>query len=240
MKLKLAEANPSNPWTISDLETALHDLKNNKSRDPEGLINEIFKKNVIGTDLKQSLLLMYNKLKEKRLIHTFMNYANITTVAKKGSRLRLENKRGIFRVSVLRYILMRLIYNQKYPIIDRNMSDCQRGGRKHKGCRNNIFIVNGIIHDVMSSMKKNPVLLQVYDYRQMFDAINLEEALSDIYDVGVTDDNLALIYRANKKINMAVNTPSGLSERQKIENVVLQGDTFGSSSRLNWQGGGAV
>ena len=27
---------------------------------------------------------------------------------------------------------------------------------------------------------------------------------------------------------MAVNTPAGLSERQKIENVVLQGDTFGS------------
>ena len=157
-----------------------------------------------------------------------MNYANITTVPKKGSRLRLENERGIFRVSVVRYILMRLIYNQKYPIIDRNMSDCQMGGRKRKGCRNNIFIVNGIIHDVMSSLKKNAVLLQVYDYRQMFDAINLEEALSDIYDVGVTDDNLALIYRANKEINMAVNTPAGLSERQKIENVVLQGDTFGS------------
>ena len=62
----------------------------------------------------------------------------------------------------------------------------------------------------------------------MFDAINLEEALGDIYDVGVTDDNLALIYRANKEINMAVNTPAGLSERQKIENFVLQGDTFGS------------
>jgi hypothetical protein len=42
--------------------------------------------------------------------------------------------------------------------------------RKQKGCRNNIFIVNGIIHDVMSSKSKNPVLLQIYDYKQMFDA----------------------------------------------------------------------
>ena len=113
-------------------------------------------------------------------------------------------------------------------MLTKNMSDCQMGGRKGKGCRNNIFIINGIIHDVMSSVRKSPVLLQIYDYRQMFDAINLEEALSDIYDAGVRDDNLSLIYGANKEINMAVNTPSGLSERQDIKNVVLQGDTWGS------------
>ena len=64
----------------------------------------------------------------------------------------------------------------------------------------------------------------------MFDAINLEQAASDIYDVGVDldDDDLTLIYEANKDIQMAVNTPNGLSERQSIKNVVLQGDTFGS------------
>ena len=102
------------------------------------------------------------------------------------------------------------------------------GARKHKGCRNNILIVNGIIHDVISSKKKDPVVLQIYDYRQMFDAIGLEEALSDIFDAGVKDDNLSLIYDANKEINMAVNTPNGLTERQVLKNVVLQGDTWGS------------
>ena len=62
----------------------------------------------------------------------------------------------------------------------------------------------------------------------MFDAIELQQALSDIYDAGVKDDNLSLIYQANKEVRMAVNTPSGLSERQTLENVVLQGDTWGS------------
>jgi hypothetical protein len=191
MKLKSAEANFSDLWKMSDLENALADLKDNKSRDNDGLINEIFKKNVIGTDLKKSLLLMFNKLKKEQLIAIFMNYANITTVPKQGSKLLLENERGIFRVSVLRYILMRLIYNQKYPEIDSNMSDCQMGARKMKGCRNNIFIINGIIHDVMSSKKKSPVVLRIYDYKQMFDAIDLEQALTDIYDFGLNDDNLS-------------------------------------------------
>ena len=60
------------------------------------------------------------------------------------------------------------------------MSDSQMGGRKGKGCRNNIFIVNGIINDVLKSRKKKPVMLQIYDYAQMFDSINLEQAISDV------------------------------------------------------------
>ena len=47
----------------------------------------------------------------------------------------------------------------------------------------------------------------------MFDSIDLEEALSDIYDTGVDDDTLALLYQANKEIHMAVKTPGGLTNR---------------------------
>ena len=228
MKLKLASKTKSKMWTMSDLEGALSSLKTNKSRDPDGLINEIFKKGVIGNDLKNSLLMMFNSLKKEQQIPQFMNKANVTTVPKKGSRLLLENERGIFRVPVLRSILMRLIYNEKYGIIDSHMSDCQMGGRKKKGCRNNILIINGIIHEVLSSNKNKPVLLQIYDYRQRFDAISLEEAINAVFDTGMRDDNLCLIYNANKEIQMAVNTPNGLTERQNLSNVLVQGDTWSS------------
>ena len=74
---------------------------------------------------------------------------------------------------------MRMIYNETYPRIDKNMSDSQMGGRKGKGCRNNLFIINGIIHDVNKSRNMKPILLQLYDYSQMFDSINLQQAISD-------------------------------------------------------------
>ena len=93
---------------------------------------------------------------------------------------------------------MRLIYNSKYPDIDENISDCQMGAKKGKNCKNNIFIVNGIIHDVLKSTKNKPVLLQIYDYAQMFDSINLQKAISDVFDTGFKDDNLGLFYKANK------------------------------------------
>ena len=41
-----------------DLESALANVKKNKSRDPEGLINELLKPDVIGLNLKNSIFLM--------------------------------------------------------------------------------------------------------------------------------------------------------------------------------------
>ena len=54
MKMKLAHRRKSSDWTLSDIDKALSDLKNNKSRDPQGYINEIFKHGVIGYDMKKS------------------------------------------------------------------------------------------------------------------------------------------------------------------------------------------
>ena len=52
---------------------------------------------------------------------------------------------------------MKMIYVDKYNIIDENMSDSQVGGRKGKNVRNHIWILNGIISDVLSTKKKIPI-----------------------------------------------------------------------------------
>ena len=228
MQLELAENVSSPPWKIEDLEKALKSLKNNKCRDQDGYINEIFKPGVIGSDLKKSMLIMFNNLKTKKLIPDFMKQANITTVHKKGSLTELKNDRGIFRVNIIRSIIMRMIYNDNYSKIDKNISDNQMGGRRGKGCRNNIFMINGIIHDVMKRANSKPITLQLYDYSQMFDSIDLKQAISDIYEAGLKDNSLVLLYEANKEIFMAVNTGEGPTDRQKIENSVLQGDNWSS------------
>ena len=72
-KLKLAQRKKSPEWTIKDLDLALSKLKNNKSRDFEGYANEMFKEGVIGSDIKMSLLIMFNKIKKACYIPKFMN-----------------------------------------------------------------------------------------------------------------------------------------------------------------------
>ena len=50
-------------WTQKELVGTLKALKNNKSRDPAGLINEIFKPPVMGKDLENALLQLINGIK---------------------------------------------------------------------------------------------------------------------------------------------------------------------------------
>ena len=55
----------------------------------------------------------------------------------------------------------------------------------------------------------------------------LKECINDLYNAGVTDDSLALIFEANKKNQVAVKTPVGLTHREMVEEIVLQGEVFG-------------
>ena len=64
-RLKLSKMRKSSKWEMKDLRKVLKSLKSNKSRDPTGLINEVFKPGVIGEDLEQSLLLLFNKIRIK-------------------------------------------------------------------------------------------------------------------------------------------------------------------------------
>ena len=133
MRLKLAEGKKTPAWEMNDLEEALASLKSGKSRDPEGLIREVFKDEVIGEDLKNSLLILYNKIKDNGKIPSFMTYINISAIYKgKGELNDLDSDRGIFLVSLFRTILMKMIYKDKYNVIEESMSDSNIGARKGK------------------------------------------------------------------------------------------------------------
>ena len=120
---------------------------------------------------------------------------------------------------------MKLIYQDKYDIVDKNMSDSNVGARKKKSIRNHIFILNGIINEAIQ--KKIPLDIVIADYKQCFDSLWLEECVNDLYDAGLTDDKLSLIYQLNSKNQVAVKTPFGMTERKSVENIVLQGEVFG-------------
>ena len=110
LRMKLASLNKSLPWEMEDLELVLKNMKEGKSRDPNGWVREIFSNEVAGTDLKKSMLKFFNKMKTENYIPEFVRKADVTTIYKgKGEKFDLENDRGIFLVTTFRSILMKLI-----------------------------------------------------------------------------------------------------------------------------------
>ena len=226
-RLKVARTRKSAVWTHAQLMKILANLKNEKSRDPHGLINELFKPGVCGKDLQLSLLMMMNKVKETLFIPKYVEYATIVSIYKgRGEKMDLQNDRGIFIVNIVRSILMKLSYQDKYKVVDKEMSDSNVGGRKNKNIRNHIFVLNSVLNDVIQN-KKKCIDVEILDYKQCFDSMWMDECINDLWDAGVQDDHLALIYEINSKVDVAVKTPFGPTGRKVIEKVVMQGEVYG-------------
>ena len=162
-RLQYIKAKVTNPWSMDNLEKVLKSLKTNQSRDPLGMINELFKPGIIGTELKIATLRLMNSVKAELFVPYNMQLCNISTIYKsKGSRLDMSSDRGIFILPVLRKILDKLTYLDKYPELDMAMSDSNIGARKNKNIRNHLFIIHGVINSVVQD-KDKCVDIQVYD-----------------------------------------------------------------------------
>ena len=136
-------------------------------------MNELFRPEFIGENLKMSILLLMNKIKDKINSPKLTQICNIYSFYKgKNSRLDLNNERGIFILSILRTIKEKLIYKDIYETVDKNMSDSQVGGRKKRSIRNNLFILYSIMHDARAS--KKIIDVNFYDVEKCFDSLWLD------------------------------------------------------------------
>ena len=132
-RLTLLKSVKTPDWTLAELEKALKQLNKNKARDPFGWLNDIFSPEIAGKDLKNSLLKLLNGIKMEKTVPEFLRTPDITTIYKnKGEKMKLQNDRGIFKLSVIRTIMDTMIYNDEYEKIDENMSDSNIGARKNR------------------------------------------------------------------------------------------------------------
>ena len=222
LRLNIAKTNKSPPWDAEDLETVLKNLKNNKARDPLGNANEIFKPTAAGSDLKLAILLLVNMIKDKLELPDVFRMCNITSIFKKGKRSEFTNYRGIFRVIIFRSILDRLVYNDIYPDIDSNLSDANVGSRKERNVRDNLFVLYAVLNSIKRGGEE-ACDIGVYDVIKCFDSLWSQECINDLWDAGCKDDKLKILALGNEYANVAVKTSGGMTSRENIPNIIMQG-----------------
>ena len=227
-QIEEAQRNVTPEWTMAELDTVLKQLKNDKSRDPHGLSNELFKTGHAGKDLRKAVLKMMNNIKSQQKVPKSLKLCNITSLYKnKGSKKEFENYRGIFRVTILRTVLDKLIYNDEYPTIDENMSDSNVGARKNRNIRDNIFVINAITNHTVKRKVKD-IDIQIFDAYKCFDKLWAKECLNDVFENGFQNNKLPLLVKENEDAQVAIKTSTGLTRRVSISNVIMQGTVWGS------------
>ena len=96
-----------------------------------------------------------NLVKKTQKYPSIFSPANISSFwKKKGDKSDLENDRGIFNVTKIRSIMDRMLYNDIYDTIDKNMSCSNIGARKNRSINDHLFVSNGIFNDILKN--KNP------------------------------------------------------------------------------------
>ena len=151
----------------------LKSLKGGKSADALGFSFELFKPNIIGKDLFESLLEIANRAKlETEIPKPFILTAITSIYKQKGDKSSLLNDRGIFNVTKFRSFVDKLLYNDIYPGVDKNMTSSNR---------DNLFILYAIINDALGFLKVD-IDIQVYDLKQAFDSMWFEETRNDLWD----------------------------------------------------------
>ena len=122
-RLEESKNKKSTPFPMNELENVIKNLKSGKSKDLDNYIRELFQEGTLGEDLKHSIIMMINKMKDKVAIPAALKRANITILHKKNCKLDLNNWRGVFVSSVLIIILMKLLHERTYLKVDKSMTD---------------------------------------------------------------------------------------------------------------------
>ena len=228
-RIDIAKHIKSKQWNMKELEKVLNSLQKKKCRDPQGFLNELFKNASAGTDLKQSLLDMLNKTKDTLVIPDIMTIVNIVMIPKPGKKSLsiIQNQHGIFLLSVLRTIIMKMLLKDEYDKIDEFMSDANAGGRKGRRAQDHLFVINGIIYEHARSKHKKQITLGIYDCEQCFDSLWQDEITNDLYEAGIKNDKLALLQKLNETNKVAIKTPHGISQRKVVKQIICQGEPWG-------------
>ena len=179
-----------------------------------------------GDGILEPLLQVFNIIKSTHKIPETWRQVLITMIYKnKGSHLDLEKYRGIFLTVVVSKLFERMLTERMKENLE-NVSLFQAGSRSGKSAADHLFLLRSAIDH--SRYMNNCLYITTYDFRQAFDSLWLQDSILVLKKLGVPNDTLKLIYEMNKKANVQVKTPHGLTEPVEVNDIVKQGGILGS------------
>ena len=143
----------------------------------------------------------------------------------KGSMKDLNNHRGVFIANISSLIFEKLLKNRISPILNKNMSQFQTGGVKGKGVTDNLFILRGIVDHTKYLGKE--LCITFYDIEKCFDSLWLADCLNSLWENGIQNDLLYLIYLLNHRARIQVKSPLGITDTFTLTDITKQGTIMG-------------
>ena len=213
-------------FTLGEVRSVVNEFKAGKSIDPTGVVREVFMN--AGDEFLKSLIRManYNVFKkQKKFPHEWEKMWIRTLRKQKGSMKDLNNHRGVFIVNISSLIFQKLSKNRILPILTKNMPQFQTGGMNSKGVTDNVFILRGIVDH--SKYLGKELCVTFYDIEKCFDSLWLCDCLNSLWENGIQNDLLYLIYLLNHRARIQVKSLLGMTDTFTLTDITKQGTIIG-------------
>ena len=222
MKLQLiAKYQSSRVIGEDDVRKATRRLKRKKAGDREGWTNELIIEG--GDEMVKSVVILCNRVMDQMHVPKQWKEMTIKSVHKKGSKMLMDNRRGLFLTNILSKLFERVLDDETTEEID--MSEYQCGGRKGRGTIDNQIMMKAVT-DYNQGLNKKTYLYFADAYK-CFDRLWLKDCLIELWRAGMRERDVMLIFEMNKKANIIINTPVGESAEIEVQEIVRQGTIFG-------------
>ena len=203
------------------VEIAIKKLKRKKAADEEKLTNEMILEG--GDEMVNSITYMFRKISVTQQIPNQWKTMRIKSIHKKGSKLLMDNKRGLFLTNILSKLyenVLDLLTTEKVKI-----NEHQCGGQKGCGTIDNMIMMRAVIDNNRRLNRKTYCYFA--DAYKCFDKLWLKDCLVELWRAGMREREVYMLYEMNKEAHILIETPVGMTDSITVHEIVKQGTIFG-------------
>ena len=94
-----------------------------------------------------------------------------------------------------------------------------------------MFVVYSVLNETLHSKHGSCCIDLVFtDVTDCFNSLWTDKTIIDLHANGVENNLLNLIHELSKTANISIKTPVGVTEKERIEDIIMQGETLSSIS----------
>ena len=210
----------NDPFTISELASALKDLSRGKTPGCDGLTTEFYI--VFFDKLKYILHEAFQHVYQEGKLYESATRGIITSIPKKGrDSRRIKNLHPITLLNVDYKLIEKMMANRLKPVLNQLIHTDQKGFLANRRISSNIRLVMDILDKVNREGEDGLILL--IDYEKAFDRIETKSLIAalEYFEFGEYVVNWTKIFYKDAK--SYINNNGFISREIKIERSVRQG-----------------
>ena len=90
-----------------------------------------------------------------------------------------------------------------------------------------MFVVNAVMNSIKRGNEQS-VDTCAYDAEKCLDSLRTYKCINNLYESGLQNDKLAVLFAINKNAQVPIKTPDGMTIRISIPKIIMQGTVWGS------------